>query len=341
MLSVTLEIMQSKKRVFFLVLASLGAGVGTYAVAKMRSQGPYQIPSELHFDSPTFRMPILVGEDVANYVYWSVPGDKVFYGLQEFNPSSSSWEYQEFTYSTSFQVLDICARNGGRELYISGIQLVGSGYNDIVEKWVFPKTPGAYVGKMDSPPTPRGAARPAFSGSVYIQGGAYIPQSQRGGMPGLPLQPIPTRTVLYTGRDFQHFDAIEVDPEGRFLLMHSYGEGSLYSLDLSGSLQIQLEYDTNDDPHLASVRSVSARDVPSLGRLYYLPEKDKYGQYPAGGGGDVTCLIDENNDGFFDDLQVLNEYSIAIGATMLGDSADWSDPVNYGWDWRADIISDD
>ena len=312
----------------------------SYAVIRARSLQGYSVPEDLHFFNSSSGLPVLVGEDVSNYVSWAVPGDRIVYGMQEYNPASQSWEYQEFVYTTSYQILDVAARAGGRELFISGVQIVGTNWNDIVEKWTFPRTKGSYIGTMSPPFTVRGEPRPPFQGSVHIQGGAYIAQSQRSGIPGVPLQPIPSKAVLYMGADYHHFDDLQVDPEGRFLLLHSYGLGSLYSIDLSGPSQPMVEYSSTEIPHLSLVRSGSVRDHPTLGRIYYLSEKNKYGEYAAGAPGVITCLIDDDNDGFFDSFQNLAEYDIAVGTTILGDPTEWDDPVNHGWDWREDLLGD-
>ncbi|MEM7311286.1 MAG: hypothetical protein AAF682_31760 [Planctomycetota bacterium] len=236
-----------------------------------RSPSPYSIPEELSFWNPMSAQNVLAAEGVSNHVSYS---SEPFLTLviQELVPATQEWEQSSFTYSTSYNITDVASREGGRELYVAGIELHPDGtWDDVIERWVFPEVTGSHVAALDPPTTAAGVPRGHYSASLSIAGGTYVPHAER------PRgQPTPTRTVLYSGTDYQHIDSLDVDPEGRSLLFHSYGLGHVYSLDLLGaSPTVTLELSASENPHLTYCRSLGTYDHPVEGRFHLLRETNK------------------------------------------------------------------
>ncbi|MEW6073498.1 MAG: hypothetical protein AB1726_13020 [Planctomycetota bacterium] len=318
-----------------LIATVAGAVLGGVLLSWPSAPTPYQIPTDLHFWDPVFRYGTLTGDDVADYVGWCVPGERVVVGLQERNPETDEWERQEFIYSTSFSILDVAGRLGGNKLFVSGVQIEGDSYTDLIEEWTFAPTRGSYEVQLDPPPTARGVPRPPLSGSIYIPGGTYIPQGNRGGGGPVVPVPVPRRRTLQSVAQFGHFDSIVADPEGRFLLLHSYATGDLYSLDLmTPGAVLELEYSSTDRPVLHTVRTMTPHDVPGVGRVYCLSSKPYGCQFSPTH--DELVLIDADNDGYFDTDAVYTDVDIHRGLTPLGDTLDWRSVTNFGWDWEAE-----
>lgn len=292
---------------------------------------PYQIPAELQFFHATMARTVLASDDADAYIGYSClqRPTGIYLAQIEKNPTTGGLEKTESFHSTSYSPTNVASREGGRELYVAGIQLMpGGDWSDVIEKWVFPEIQGTYVAAMSGPPTQRGVDRGPYTGTVYISGTTYLPISQRGPQ----HRPSPQRTLLYSGKTYQHIDAVEVDPEGRFLLFHSYSLKNLYSMDLmSPTLPIQVEFSVQQIPHLADVHSMGAFDHPTEGRFYRLSELNT--QNKPGPTGAITVLLDPDNDGYFDSYQTLSYAQKKQGA--WADQSAWHDLENYGWTWPA------
>jgi len=311
------------------LIASGGGGVALHRSAEVE----YAIPKELHHLSFMGGVPTAVADELANYVYWATPGQRVVVRLQERDPSSGTWNRPQYVYATSYHVLDVAFRLGGKELYVSGTRVEGAGYTDVIEKWVFPTPDGSPMITIAGGATPIGVARAPLAGSVSIAGGAYVAPEKRIST----LQPVPERTLLYEARNGGHFNSVVADPEGRFLFLHNYTSGDVLSLDLSATDRaLQTAFAASANPVLSAARTMQMHDVPGVGRICRLTAEDRYGGYPRGTT-QTTVLVDAQNDGIFEAFTIHTSIDIARGLTPYGASIDWTGVVNFGWDWKADF----
>ncbi len=325
--------MNGRVAIASILLGSIGVGVWLASRAGAGATQPvqYQIPEELKFWNPGMRQTVLSAEGASYSVSYSCPGSKIVVNIQEENPTTLEWEQSRYTYSTSFSITGVTAREGGLELYVSGIQLSADGdWADVIERWTFSDISGAHVGRMDDPVAPRGTPLSPFSPSVYIAGTSYKPHAQRSG------QPTPTRTLLYRGKAYQHIHAMQVDAEGRFLLFHSSVSGNVHSLNLlQVPMTIGLEFAAGANPNLLHVRSAASYDDPVAGRIYRLSPVKPTGSGALATTSEFTLLFDADNDGYFESSQVFTKPTLE--SMPFGDTTEWRDLDNYGWDWKADF----
>jgi hypothetical protein len=305
------------------------AAVGRGALMSQGAPSTYQVPWDLAFFDPFFGCPTAIADDVSNYVFWSTPEKRIAVRIQEVNPSSGQWEYKTYVYSTSYRVLDVAFQQGGVVLYVSGVQINGPAYADVIEKWEFPPL-GSHAFTVEGGTTPIGVPRGSFSGSASVIGGASGPPG--GGVPA--PQPVPERTLLYSKLAGGHINRIAADPEGRFLMLHNYTTGDVSTIDLAvESPSPVLAFSAAQYPALAATRGMFMHDVPGIGRVCRLTPTNVNGAYPNGTT-EAAMLVDAENDGIFDAVIVHNEIDITRELTPYGNSADWGSVVNFGWDWR-------
>lgn len=315
-----------------LLTALIALSVGGVVLARGSTPPDYEVPAGLKFSNPYFRCPTALTQNVANYVSWAIPEDRVVVGLQEKNPTTGQWVSTQYVFSTSYRVLDVAFRLGGQELFIAGVQIDGEDYIDVIEKWVFPPTPGAYAVSLNGGTTPLGVPRGSLSAGISILGGTYQDASNRISTP----QPVPTKTMLYSARNGGHLNCIVADPEGRFLLVHNYTTGDVSSMDLSNPRAgLQVAFSSGQNSALASAQTMVLHDVPEVGRICRLTAENRYGAYPSGSNL-TTVLVDADNDGIFNSFTVHSSVEITQGLTPYGDSANWHSVVNFGWDWQSE-----
>jgi len=241
--------------------------------------------------------------------------------------SSSAWDSQTLRYTTDLNLTDVGFCSGGAVLYVAGIRITATGCEDVIEEWEMNLQDGAYTLACSTPPQPRGSPMlMPYRGQIQEQivgGGGYVPVAQR----RVPQPPL-TKTVIYSGT-IGTISAIEVDPEGRFLLVQSHQSGDLYSLDLAatGPPMLVLEFSAAQYPQLANTQNLVAYDHATMGRIYAAKEGSKHiGLVPSGA--KYTYLRDADNDGLFEDIEVLD-----VGAYMASpyfDNSQYVSLVNTG-----------
>jgi hypothetical protein len=132
---------------------------------------------------------------------------------------------------------------------------------------------------------------PGYSVANSIVGGTFV-------APGARQQIVPEREVIYRGTTMGHVRSMDVDPEGRFLLLLSYSTGTVYRFDLlTTPPQLNTAFEPTAIPHLTNVRSLWIGDFAQQGRKCTLSEI-QHGKLPEVH--HFTILDDANNDGVFE-----------------------------------------
>jgi hypothetical protein len=311
--------------VIALTIALAGAGAWYFAG---RSCSGCAVPAELVTYSVVPNSGTLVNTDVANCLLYDVGAMAITVRIQEKDPTTQAWEKIDHDFVVPYSVLDVSTRRGGLELFISGMQCNRGECQDIIERWVFPQVPGSYVAPELVSSLPRGTSMPAPLGGVSLAGGTYVPHAQR----HLPF--VPTKSVLYSGTDYGHIDSLEVDPEGRYLLFHSYASGDLFSIDLlSPQLDIQLEASSAQYPALAATRSLGVFTSPTAGRFFVLEQSSGCRRLPSNPA--WVVLADGNNDGAWEGIYQLDlAHWLASPWTPTGDR---DHVFSLGWDWQSEF----
>ena|GEM_PF-2268818 len=223
MRSVTLKVLS---------VAVLGIGVGAAALIAFRSTAasataaPQSSVLELA-KGANAKWQVYSGALKANTLRWNGKKKEVVITRSEKETAASDWSVQTQQLSASFFILDVRSRCD-QELFVAGAWPTGT---TVIEKWRLAHPP-AYV-------TPPGG------GSA-----TYMPIAHRG-------LPSVRRDVLFEGSQLGLIRSIEVDPQGRFLLLLSNDSHSLYRLDLvvPGSTP-QAMFTTQTLPQLAGIKSV-------------------------------------------------------------------------------------
>jgi hypothetical protein len=155
----------------------------------------------------------------------------------------------------------------------------------VIEGWQFTTPTGGYIAKR-SPSTafPIGTPTPLSILAVTIEGGIFIPPSQRS------MVAPPQKMVLYRGTGIYGLRALIVDPEGRYVLAQDDSTGSIYQvvnqqLSLLASVQ---EFPLLADNFLMEFFSDGTSDRVSL--VFMESTFDEL----------VLVLHDGDNDGIFD-----------------------------------------
>lgn len=199
----------------------------------------------------------------------------------EKDPEDGKYHRWNATAQTAYDVLSIRSRHGN-EFYIYGVMPDGS---EILERWdLSPWRPGAYRTERLASLEPIGVGiRPSVTKLRFT--GPWVD-------PDLRTAPVLTRTALAMPEGLDEVVQIEVDPEGRFLLLltrDAQGDSTLVQLDLSTNSLTTLATPISQ-PTLGAVDRVGFADSTELGRLIVLINDDFTEIY----------LRDELNDGVFE-----------------------------------------
>ena len=190
------------------------------------------------------------------------------------------------------------ASRGANDLFLAGPPWTsetadpdsdGLGTGTVVERWTITAPLGAPYTIRTSSTAPIGTPAPLSTLSAQIPGGVYIPAEQRG--------PARVRKSMLGYFAFS-IDGIDVDPEGRFLLMVSAAEAKLYRLDLAaydGNPVVIL--DVTVQPALAFADGMSfSRFQDGLKKCVINCSN-----------GHQLVLHDDENDGLFESWELLTD----------------------------------
>ena len=286
-------------------------------------QATPDFPDELVTFDPMGVEPVAVTPNFRASIRYEGGGHSVVLSRSQRADETSVWITTRDTYSTRYRMTSIADRLGGDQLYVAGIKTATG--EDLIEKWEFGRPDGQYCIDIDYLELPFSMGVPYTPNLPrqvqIIGGGTFVPPDPEGRTVS------PTRTVLATG-DFGHVAAIEVDPEGRFLLFVSLEAQNVQLIDLTGQAPgapTQI-FDATEIQGIGDVREITAWDHATLGRTFLL----------TNGGDDastqvVTFLHDNDNDGTFDAVVTVPETSLD-GTPYEYSSQNWSNPVNVGVD---------
>lgn len=294
-------------------------------VAEPASKQGFQFPSQLVSLDVTSNAGITDNE-IANGIQWAGGGNRIILRIQEKNPDTEAWEKTAFTYSVPYSVTAVSARRAGKFVFVAGAYSNGDA---VVERWVFPTVTGSFFAVVEPPETPVGVDRDPFAVNLSIKGGTYISHASRyaqasGGGVGISSQPIPQKTEMYRGSAYGLFGSIAVDPEGRFLLLHSFDNHNLYSVNVTGPpFTFQVLYTPSQIPHLTNVTNMQLLDHWTSNNRFVLLSQLEGSSVPLGA--QRTVIFDYDNDGQFDGFQTLSPTQWA--SSPFADSDEWRSPL--------------
>ncbi|MFG0317565.1 MAG: hypothetical protein ACF8XB_09840 [Planctomycetota bacterium JB042] len=222
-------------------------------------------------------------------ISFSAGGDVVLVRREERTDPSSAWVWTEGRYSVSGRILDVASRHGGDSLYVALVDDLGK---VLVEEWTFTVDDGQWIH------TSTGTAGATYAGVTGVKGGGpYVD-------PGRADHVTPRRKVVYRGGDqVSELRALEVDPEGRMLLMYDLSF-RLWELPLgTPGAAATLLHDASTGADLKLSRDVFVCDHASLGRVYvFQDQRNDAPVHPF----HYTLLVDTENDGTFDSLSAVD-----------------------------------
>ena len=184
------------------------------------------------------------------------------------------------------------ASRGGNEIYIAGPPLSAEdgspSTGTVLEMWVITAPEGAPYATRAKRNEPIGTPAPLSTLEAHVQRGTYIVAEQR-------REPrIQKRALGYFPFDVND---IEVDPEGRYVLLVSRSEQKLYRLNLVGFTGVpEVILDGTAAPILLAANSV-----------YVVRYQDQLKRYvvsrPSGA---KLVLCDSDNDGIFESSEYVD-----------------------------------
>jgi hypothetical protein len=291
-----------QRLVFWPLTFVLGAGL---AVAQL----PVELPDSF-YDPAAARMG--VQSDVLKQTYLFATGSGSISVLRHERPDAQSdWVIHKDEFTVSYHVTAICCREGGDDLFVAGMQDDGT---SVIERWSFLLPPGRQSLRFAGSPPPIGNPLPIYSASIVISGGgSYVP-------PGTYSRyPDPRRRLLFSGTTGP-FTAMEVDPEGRFLLTYNLQEAAIQVMALDASpLALTTAYASGTHPQLDQIASIEAREFDGEGRKYLL--RRKYGHSFPRSQEVYGIISDPENDGLLNSLQFFDAASFS--ASPYGQWSDW------------------
>ncbi len=238
------------------------------------------------------------------------------------NPTDP-WKWSENAYSTRYSIVAVCSRLAGDEVYVAGIL---PDERSVIERWKFPKKKGRWVYSMTSPAPPIGTPAGPWSASLGLHGAAITMSTP----PATWYAPEIT-VIMETGQ-YGFIRAINVDPEGRFLLFSRYPEGDVYSIDLSQNPPLPtLAFSSTTHPELAALGSMTIKQHETLGRVCIVEPADESKATLLANPPPAMLLIDANNDAIFESTQVIPLQDFLDSCAIdQNDHCVWSRPWVHG-----------
>lgn len=226
------------------------------------------------------------------------------------------WHPSDVYESTTYRVTAACGLKGGEVIYVAGIAPNGA---DVIERFNYGVRVGGYRIQPTSPAAqPIGTAMAPYTAQEVLNGTSFVvPPSQHG-----PAR----RTLIYTGNAVEHVRAMDVDPEGRYLVLLGYKTPALHQIDLSATTITPVKiFDATQIPHLPLVRTLRIRHHATYGRTIVLSEQSG-SLFPN----DYkwTLVSDATNDGVFERKATLT--TTAWAAAGFDQDSNWSSYQNVG-----------
>jgi hypothetical protein len=234
--------------------------------------------------------------------------DRIVVASRERDPITQVMVKSSWTYSVAYEVEQVAPRTAD-EFYVLG----STDGKYTIERWVIPRHKGGYFGDRAMSTEPIGTPVVTPSVEIGITGTWTDPSLRR--------DPIPTRSTIYTGKDFLNVQSIEVDPDGRFIVCLAEvaaGKG-LFRIPNTVGATPQLIYNSSIEPELTEASWITVYEHPTLGKSYVAPSVV-----------DDTFVVanDIENDGIFDGTAV---YTYAVwNSGSTGVPEEWTDDfLNY------------
>jgi len=215
--------------------------------------------------------------------------------------SSTEMQFQclENTESTNYLLTALASRLGGQVAYLAGILADGT---CVVERWVTDPRPGGWSVGLSGPPTPP-LGIPALPLS-FVRTAAHTPTWQPAPIGQAGLGPI-SRSTVFTS-PFGPITAMDVDPEGRFLLYYDLGIGALFQRDLlQPNAPPTILAQSSTTPTLTQVGSLELHEFDGEGRKCLV--RRAYGSPWSAAEESYLVLHDAENDGHFEGATVLSQ----------------------------------
>lgn len=217
----------------------------------------------------------------------------------ERNPISMEIEESESSHAVAFDLKSITGLHANH-FYIQG---EASNGDIVIQEWSVPRVAGAYYSDRTLATSPIGVPWPASAteykiwGSYESPGDRFPDGASRSEIERLKRARLPVRSPIYRGSGIGDVTCWAADPDGRFLIVYSQGDGVLYRLAADGSETLSVEATVTSLPALDGAMSLSAMSFPGQGRGFRLVSE--------GGGGVQIFLWDSDNDGLTDSTEVL------------------------------------
>lgn len=283
--------------------------------AQLPGGGPGELEDELRSDVfPeeilnlfSLSYPTVLGSDLLYQSYGIVTGDaEVGLLRRERMSSNDAWQEYTGTYSTSYAIAGFASRQGGDEVFLSGVEFDGTAK---IERWRLVLPDGHQAVRYPLPTPAIGVPQPAYAPVVAPLGGTYIPTG------GLPQ---PRRRTLHSSSTHV-YTALAADPEGRFLLAYDYTDEALVRFPLASIPSApEVLFEVATHPQLDQVSSIEIRDFATEGRKALL--RRNYGHEPPSS--EVFGVMhDEDNDGEWESLEFFSTTKFA--ASAYGNWSSW------------------
>lgn len=237
--------------------------------------------------------PAFNSDGLIRSVVWSLGEPGMDINSYEKNPSTGQLETWHLACRTAYDIRTSVSRHAN-ELWVAGYQAATDAY--IIERWRINADPGAYYSIKPAASSGIGTPIPLSTGSVAIKGGTYISVTPR------TNSTQPNRSVQYMGLHFNvsGIRDIEVDPEGRFLLVMTKSPRNIYQIPLDGSSNATLLVTEALHPVLADAQVLQSYQNGTSGRAFVA------GKHTFTG--DAWLVIkDVHNDGIFDTFTTMTK----------------------------------
>lgn len=222
--------------------------------------------------------------------------------------ADAAWKTEDEEYTVSYFFTSWCGREGGDEIYLCGLMPSGQ---TIIERWRYTVPAGRWIVHCPTQ-SPLGTPAADYQPSIVVKGGGEWRWSKAKTYP-----PDPQRRVLYEGNEGP-FTAMDVDPEGRQLLLYDFTTKAIRRINLANSVtSIETLYTAQAYPHLSQLSSLELRDFGTEGRKL-LTRK----QYAGSNLEEVFGVFsDPDNDGNFSSVAFLTRS--AFVASPYGNWPSW------------------
>lgn len=209
---------------------------------------------------------------------------------------NSAWISAKKKLTTAGSICAVTYRQGGNDLFVGLFKANGE---TAIERWQFAPRVGTYVYGIGTTVPPQGIAQPDYFSIASLTVAGDVPFSEA----AASVIPEPRRTVIFEGSSIGIVRDLVVEPEGRFLLVLTYGAAPvIYRLSLT-------------DPQAVPVQALSSVEFPAIseaediclwfhvteGRKYVIREVKPFSQSP-----ELALLPDANIDGVLESAVIMS-----------------------------------